>query len=129
MTPQVHGDLKPANVLLKTHRLDRRGYIAKVADFGARCRPAPRSAGDPFELVPLAAATAGIAIAQGAAHSPLPRGLTINWLSAWVALHIRKTCILILQNLYLDRICRHDPRADKHRVGTADWTWEWAASY
>ena len=31
----VHGDLKPANVLLKTHRADRRGYIAKVADFGA----------------------------------------------------------------------------------------------
>ncbi|KAL4513700.1 hypothetical protein Ndes2437A_g00605 [Nannochloris sp. 'desiccata'] len=30
----VHGDLKPANVLLKTHRADRRGYIAKVADFG-----------------------------------------------------------------------------------------------
>jgi len=30
----IHGDLKPANVLLKTHRIDRRGYIAKVADFG-----------------------------------------------------------------------------------------------
>ena len=31
----VHGDLKPANVLLKTHRgLDRRGYTARVADFG-----------------------------------------------------------------------------------------------
>lgn len=30
----VHGDLKPANVLLKTHRADRRGYVAKVADFG-----------------------------------------------------------------------------------------------
>ncbi|KAK9808759.1 hypothetical protein WJX72_003116 [[Myrmecia] bisecta] len=30
----VHGDLKPANVLLKTHRIDRRGYIAKVSDFG-----------------------------------------------------------------------------------------------
>ena len=35
----IHGDLKPANVLLKTHRIDRRGYIAKVADFGAS--PAP----------------------------------------------------------------------------------------
>ena len=33
----VHGDLKPANVLLKTHRgLDRRGYTARIADFGAR---------------------------------------------------------------------------------------------
>lgn len=32
----VHGDLKPANVLLKTHRADRRGYVAKVADFGER---------------------------------------------------------------------------------------------
>ena len=30
----VHGDLKPGNVLLKTHRADRRGYVAKVADFG-----------------------------------------------------------------------------------------------
>ncbi|KAK9833636.1 hypothetical protein WJX74_001172 [Apatococcus lobatus] len=30
----VHGDLKPGNVLLKTHRIDRRGYIAKVSDFG-----------------------------------------------------------------------------------------------
>ena len=30
----IHGDLKPANVLLKTHKADRRGYIAKVADFG-----------------------------------------------------------------------------------------------
>ena len=26
----VHGDLKPGNVLLKTHKVDRRGYIAKV---------------------------------------------------------------------------------------------------
>ena len=31
----IHGDLKPGNVLLKTHRIDRRGYIAKVSDFGA----------------------------------------------------------------------------------------------
>ncbi|PRW57603.1 serine threonine- kinase drkC [Chlorella sorokiniana] len=30
----VHGDLKPGNVLLKTHKVDRRGYIAKVSDFG-----------------------------------------------------------------------------------------------
>ncbi|PNG99789.1 Dual specificity protein kinase shkB, partial [Tetrabaena socialis] len=30
----VHGDLKPANVLLKSSRADRRGFIAKVADFG-----------------------------------------------------------------------------------------------
>ncbi|KAG2449554.1 hypothetical protein HYH02_005088 [Chlamydomonas schloesseri] len=30
----VHGDLKPANVLLKSSRSDRRGFIAKVADFG-----------------------------------------------------------------------------------------------
>ena len=35
----VHGDLKPANVLLKTHRADRRGYVAKVADFGGRLGP------------------------------------------------------------------------------------------
>lgn len=27
-------DLKPANVLLTTHRSDRRGYVAKIADFG-----------------------------------------------------------------------------------------------
>ena len=35
----VHADLKPANVLLQTHRgLDRRGYTARLADFGApRC--------------------------------------------------------------------------------------------
>lgn len=33
----VHADLKPANVLLQTHRgLDRRGYTARLADFGAR---------------------------------------------------------------------------------------------
>lgn len=30
----IHGDLKLGNVLLKTHRVDRRGYVAKVADFG-----------------------------------------------------------------------------------------------
>jgi len=31
----VHADLKPANVLLQTHRgLDRRGYTARLADFG-----------------------------------------------------------------------------------------------
>lgn len=30
----MHGDLKPGNVLLKTHKADRRGYIAKVSDFG-----------------------------------------------------------------------------------------------
>lgn len=30
----VHGDLKLGNVLLKTHRVDRRGYVAKVSDFG-----------------------------------------------------------------------------------------------
>lgn len=30
----IHGDLKPENVLLSTRRADRRGYIAKVADFG-----------------------------------------------------------------------------------------------
>lgn len=35
----VHGDLKPANVLLKTHRADRRGYVAKVADFGRAPTP------------------------------------------------------------------------------------------
>ena len=27
-------DLKLGNVLLKTHRIDRRGYVAKVSDFG-----------------------------------------------------------------------------------------------
>ena len=27
--------MQAGNVLLKTHRIDRRGYIAKVADFGA----------------------------------------------------------------------------------------------
>ncbi|GFR44133.1 hypothetical protein Agub_g5297 [Astrephomene gubernaculifera] len=30
----VHGDLKPANVLLARSRADRRGFVAKVADFG-----------------------------------------------------------------------------------------------
>ena len=30
----VHSDLKPENILLSTRRADRRGYIAKVADFG-----------------------------------------------------------------------------------------------
>ncbi|KXZ47521.1 hypothetical protein GPECTOR_34g680 [Gonium pectorale] len=30
----VHGDLKPGNVLLKSSRADRRGFVAKVGDFG-----------------------------------------------------------------------------------------------
>lgn len=30
----IHGDLKPANVLLKGSRLDRRGFVGKVSDFG-----------------------------------------------------------------------------------------------
>ncbi|KXZ50891.1 hypothetical protein GPECTOR_14g14 [Gonium pectorale] len=30
----VHGDLKPANVLLAKSRVDRRGFTAKVGDFG-----------------------------------------------------------------------------------------------
>ncbi|KAG2433963.1 hypothetical protein HYH02_012507 [Chlamydomonas schloesseri] len=30
----IHGDLKPANVLLCRSRKDRRGFMAKVADFG-----------------------------------------------------------------------------------------------
>ena len=29
------GIMLAGNVLLKTHRIDRRGYIAKVSDFGA----------------------------------------------------------------------------------------------
>lgn len=30
----VQGDLKPGNILLKSTRSDRRGFVAKVADFG-----------------------------------------------------------------------------------------------
>lgn len=30
----IHGDLKPANVLLKAARNDRRGYVCKLGDFG-----------------------------------------------------------------------------------------------
>ncbi|GIL63498.1 hypothetical protein Vafri_17548 [Volvox africanus] len=30
----VHGDVKPANVLLGSSKEDRRGFVAKVADFG-----------------------------------------------------------------------------------------------
>ncbi|GIL56810.1 hypothetical protein Vafri_12122 [Volvox africanus] len=30
----IHGDLKPGNVLLKSSRVDTRGFVAKVADFG-----------------------------------------------------------------------------------------------
>ena len=29
----VHGDLKPGNVLLRTHKVDRRGYVAKVGSW------------------------------------------------------------------------------------------------
>jgi hypothetical protein len=39
----VHCDLKPANVLLKSSSVDRRGFTAKISDFGlSRCEvPAP----------------------------------------------------------------------------------------
>ncbi|KAG2502172.1 hypothetical protein HYH03_000659 [Edaphochlamys debaryana] len=30
----IHGDLKPSNVLLKSSRIDSRGFVAKVGDFG-----------------------------------------------------------------------------------------------
>ncbi|GIL76702.1 hypothetical protein Vretimale_8827 [Volvox reticuliferus] len=30
----VHGDLKPGNILLQSHRGDRRGFLAKIGDFG-----------------------------------------------------------------------------------------------
>lgn len=30
----VHGDLKPANVLMDDSNADRRGFIAKLSDFG-----------------------------------------------------------------------------------------------
>ncbi|GIL55796.1 hypothetical protein Vafri_11326 [Volvox africanus] len=30
----VHGDLKPGNILLQSHRRDRRGFLAKIGDFG-----------------------------------------------------------------------------------------------
>jgi serine/threonine protein kinase len=30
----LHGDLKPANVLLKSTSADRRGYLCKLCDFG-----------------------------------------------------------------------------------------------
>ena len=30
----LHGDLKPANVLLKATNADRRGFMCKVCDFG-----------------------------------------------------------------------------------------------
>jgi serine/threonine protein kinase len=34
----VHCDLKPANVLLKSSSVDRRGFTAKISDFGlSRC--------------------------------------------------------------------------------------------
>jgi serine/threonine protein kinase len=42
----VHGDLKPGNVLLKTHRADRRGYVAKVSDFGLSGLAQSDEAGD-----------------------------------------------------------------------------------
>lgn len=36
--PQVHGDLKPENVLLKAAKSDRRGFVCKLGDFGlSRC--------------------------------------------------------------------------------------------
>ena len=30
----IHGDLKPANVMLKGTRNDRRGFVCKLGDFG-----------------------------------------------------------------------------------------------
>ena len=34
----IHADLKPANVMLKSSRVDRRGFVAQVTDFGlSRC--------------------------------------------------------------------------------------------
>lgn len=53
----IHGDLKPGNILLKTHRADRRGYIAKVADFGLSWHvgegdSSPQSGGTPAFTAP-----------------------------------------------------------------------------
>lgn len=30
----MHGDLKPGNVLLKSSRADKRGFVCKITDFG-----------------------------------------------------------------------------------------------
>lgn len=30
----IHGDLSPTNVMLRASRIDKRGFVAKVADFG-----------------------------------------------------------------------------------------------
>lgn len=34
----IHGDLKPANVVLSGSRLDRRGFVAKLTDLGRGCQ-------------------------------------------------------------------------------------------
>jgi len=41
----IHGDLKPGNVLLRQSTADRRGFVAKVGDFGLAQRCAPDKAG------------------------------------------------------------------------------------
>ncbi|KAG2435312.1 hypothetical protein HXX76_007387 [Chlamydomonas incerta] len=51
----IHRDIKPANILLKTNTMDRRGFTAKLADFGFVTllnRPGDElSGGEPFVAV------------------------------------------------------------------------------
>ncbi len=38
----IHGDLNPKNILLQSAGRERRGFVAKVSDFGLRCVDACR---------------------------------------------------------------------------------------
>ena len=76
----VHGDLKPGNVLLRSSRADRRGFVAKVADFGlskmlfqvglSPCPPLPSGGG--------AALGAGIHATPAAGRGCLGLGVCVR---------------------------------------------------
>ena len=72
LLPQVHGDLKPANVLLKSARSDRRGFGCRLADFGLS-----RMLGQDESHV-----DTQVGVGMGGWQGGLPES---EWLAGWLA--------------------------------------------